>query len=441
MAGTVKHAKIENPTSRARLRPGRGPHWRTIIPGRAHLGYQRRPGDKEGRWILRRYLGTGKYRIAPLGTADDVREADGERVLSFDQAHANAVAQLNAPKGKVSHLTVRQAMELYVEFKRSQGQSVADVMSRGTAHILPTLGDLVVSELTAEELRRWLAAMASSRAQVRPKRGEVQYRPEPEGDEAIRKRRATANRVLTMLKAMLNHAFDEGRANNRDAWGRKLKPFRNVEVARIRYLSIAEAKRLLNGCDVEFRPLVRAALVTGARYSELARLEVVDFNPDSGTITVRKSKTGKARHIVLTDEGVAFFKEHCAGRAGSELMFSHHIEPRALTVGQKKEAKKLIKSPWKVAEQSRPMSEANKRARLKPTISFHGLRHTYASHCVMNSVPLIVVAKNLGHADTRMVEKHYGHLAPSFVADAIRAGAPKFGFKPGKIIPLSGARK
>jgi hypothetical protein len=35
----------------------------------------------------------------------------------------------------------------------------------------------------------------------------------------------------------------------------------------------------------------------------------------------------------------------------------------------------------------------------------------------MNGVPLMVVAKNLGHADTRMVEKHYGHLAPSYVAD------------------------
>jgi hypothetical protein len=37
-----------------------------------------------------------------------------------------------------------------------------------------------------------------------------------------------------------------------------------------------------------------------------------------------------------------------------------------------------------------------------------------------------VVAKNLGHVDTRMVERHYGHLAPSFIADAIRAGAPRF---------------
>jgi hypothetical protein len=40
----------------------------------------------------------------------------------------------------------------------------------------------------------------------------------------------------------------------------------------------------------------------------------------------------------------------------------------------------------------------------------------------------LVVAKNLGHTDTRMVERHYGHLVPNYVADAVRAGAPKFGF-------------
>ena len=48
-----------------------------------------------------------------------------------------------------------------------------------------------------------------------------------------------------------------------------------------------------------------------------------------------------------------------------------------------------------------------------------------------------VVAKNLGHADTRMVEKHYGHLAPSFIADAIRAGAPRYRVKDDKrVVPL-----
>ena len=46
-------------------------------------------------------------------------------------------------------------------------------------------------------------------------------------------------------------------------------------------------------------------------------LEVADFNPDAGTVTVRKSKTGKARHIVLTSEGAEFFSHHCAGRSWS----------------------------------------------------------------------------------------------------------------------------
>jgi integrase len=63
-------------------------------------------------------------------------------------------------------------------------------------------------------------------------------------------------------------------------------------------------------------------------------------------------------------------------------------------------------------------------------VSFHILRHSWASLAVMAGVPLLVVAKNLGHADTRMVEKHYGHLAPSYIADAIRAGAPRFGDTP-----------
>ena len=82
---------------------------------------------------------------------------------------------------------------------------------------------------------------------------------------------------------------------------------------------------------------------------------------------------------------------------------------------------------WGKSNQTRPMADACARARIEPPANFHSLRHTYSSHAVMAGAPLLVVAKNLGHADTRMVEKHYGHLSASYVADAIRAAAPRFG--------------
>ncbi|MGJ5088498.1 tyrosine-type recombinase/integrase [Bradyrhizobium sp. HKCCYLRH1065] len=422
MAKTVQHTNLEFPKARLRLQPGRQPHWQALAPS-THLGYRRAPEKASGQWLLRRYLGGGnKYRVTPLGPADDREEANGSTVLSHSQARAKALAMIEKPDGdKIHRATVRQAYAAYVEHKRALGQSVADVTSRGAAHILPALGDLVISELTAERLQRWLGDMARAPAQVRPKRGgKPQYRAEPDGDEAIRRRRNTANRVLTMLKAILNYAHDAEWVSNRDAWGRRLKPFRGVDAPRVRYLSIAEAARLLNACDEDFRPLVRAALETGCRYGELARLEVADFNPDAGTIAIRKSKTSTARHVILTHEGAEFFKTHCAGKTGEQRMFTHGDG-----------------SEWKTAQQNRPMREACERAKIKPAISIHGMRHTWASHAVMNGVPLMVVAKNLGHVDTRMVERVYGHLAPSFIVDAVRAGAPRYGILPDtKVITL-----
>jgi integrase len=425
MAGAVREAKIQTVTSRARLSCGRKCHWRTIITGRAHLGYQRWPKDREGRWILRTYSGA-KYRIQPLGSADDAEAADGERVLNFDQAHANAIARLNAPKGKITRMTVKQAVQAYTDFKRSQGQPTGDLQSRATAHILPALGDVEVAELTSDQIRKWLLDLAASRAMTRTKKNKPQqYKPEPAGDDEVRKRRSSANRVLTWLKAALNHCYDEGNVPTNEAWGRRVKPFRDVEVARVRYLTVAEAKRLINGCDKEFRPLVLGALLTGARYGELTRLQVADFNLRAGTITIRKSKTGKARHVVLTEEGTAFFRQVTTGRAGDQLIFRRNDG-----------------TAWRASHQGRPMADAVTRAKIKPIIGFHGLRHSWASLSVMNGVPLMVVAKNLGHVDTRMVEKHYGHMAPSYIVDAIRAGAPKFGFKRDrKIVSLERAKQ
>ena len=419
MARPLKQAPIEGRRMRQRLQRGRQAHWQTIIPNRIHIGYQRWPEDREGRWIVRRYV-DGGYRVTPLGLADDARDADGDRILSFDQAYAAARAVADAPTGVVHQLTVRAAMAAYIAHQEAHGKPVRDLISRTDAHILPVLGDKLVDELTTERLNRWKTTLATMPAMKRTRRDAAQaFKAEPNSDEDVRRRRSSANRVLTMLKAALNRAFKDGKVTSDIAW-RRVDAFHNVDAARIRYLSVAEAKRLIHGTAVDFRPLVQAALQTGARYGELCRLEVSDFNADAGTVAIRRSKSGNARHVVLTDEGAKFFAQVCAGRAGRALMF-----------------KRADGDGWKPSHQARPMADACVRAKIDPPVGIHQLRHTWASLAVMAGVPLMIIAKNLGHTDTRMIEKHYGHMAPSHVRDAIRAGAPRFGFVPDKkVVPL-----
>jgi integrase len=75
-------------------------------------------------------------------------------------------------------------------------------------------------------------------------------------------------------------------------------------------------------------------------------------------------------------------------------------------------------------------------------VTFHVLRHTHASQLAMRGVPMAVIAKQLGHADTRMTEKHYAHLAPNYVADTIRANFPNLGIgEMPKVVPLRMAGK
>jgi integrase len=163
--------------------------------------------------------------------------------------------------------------------------------------------------------------------------------------------------------------------------------------------------------------------LTGARYGGLAQLVVSDFNPDANTLRLRTRKgDGSERvfHVHLTDEAQEFFRTVCAGKRGSDLILAH-------TDGR----------PWGKSHQDDQMAEASRRAGISPAANFHVTRHTFASHAIMNGAPLMVVAAALGHVDTRMVEKHYGHLSPSYTADTIRRAAPKFGIKvAGNVRPL-----
>ena len=199
----------------------------------------------------------------------------------------------------------------------------------------------------------------------------------------------------------MNHAYANGKVGSDDAW-RSIKAFREADATRVRYLNDNEARRLVNAAAPEFRPMVQAALLTGCRYGELGALTVADYNADAGTIHIAKSKSGKSRHVVLTDEGKSFFGAVVAGKKSDALIFTR-ADGKA----------------WGASDQQRPFKAACGKAKLG-AMTFHELRHTYASRLVMNGAPLAVIAAQLGHSDTRMAERHYAHLSPSYVADTVR---------------------
>ncbi len=414
MAKTVRDARLDTRAARARLAIRGKPYWRSIDPG-THLGY--RKGKNGGKWLVRWYAGDERYREELIGAADDGADADGIGILNFAQAQAQARHRATAFANSAAGLspdrekyTVGEALQAYLAWMEHHRKSAADARNRAEAFILPALGSIPIRRLTTVRIRDWLNDLANQPPRVRTRAGKPQqYRDTALDPDASRKRKATANRVLTTLKAALNQAWRDGLVADDTPW-RKVKPFGQVDTARVRWLTVEECQRLMNASGPRFRLLVQAALATGCRHGELARLVVADFTLTTGTVHVRESKSGRGRHVVLTEEGVELFQDLADGKPGNALMLSPEDG-----------------KPWTHNLNQRPLKDACEHARIDPPISFHVLRHTYASLAVMAGMPLIVLAHNLGHRDTRMVEKHYGHLAPSYVTETVRSTAPRFG--------------
>jgi integrase len=391
MAKTVKDKTLDSATARSKLAPSGVPYWRNLDKG-LHLGY--RKGKTGGVWVLRRYLGAGSYRVENIGTADDHGNADGHTIFDFYQAQRKArevAAKAAAPTG-VAGFTVAKAMAAY----RAQPNHKDDLPTKGRIEklILPKLGNELVAELTKMKLNEWFKDL------VPP--------IDDEDEDDTRRRKASANRVLAILRAALNLAFqdEENKITSDVAW-RILKPFANTDAPIERFLSDDECRRLVNAAQGSFRDLVRAALFTACRYGDLRKMRVSDFDPENKMILVRKPKSRKWRHVNLNDEAVEFFSVLAAGK------------PRTAYL--------LIKDdgqPWGEGDQSRLMKYACKAASIDPPIGIHILRHTVASRMLKAGVPMSVIASHLGHANTRMTEKHYAHLAPSHVAEVVRGMAP-----------------
>ncbi len=446
MPRAISDAPLTTRAARERLPTRHQPYWRGIDAGAA-VGY--RKGNTGGVWLVRITDPTagGGYRQATLGRADDTLKAAGEKVLDFRQAetsarewiarfHRVAAGQEPEPTAKpVSPYTVADAIADYLaDYEARGGKALSTARQTSEAHILPQLGKLPIGRLTRDKLKEWLRALAASPPRLRSKKApsaQQQYR-NTEGDpEAARRRRSSANRVLTVLKAALNYARAEGKVTcTADAWS-AVKSFREADKGKIRYLLDAEITRLVNVCPPDFRELVTAALLTGCRYGELATLKAGEFDPQAGTVHIGRSKSGKPRHVALTQEGRAFFAQVTAGKTGADRIFTRDEVVQQAT---RKSPVQTKRSAWGKSHQSRPMQDACTDAKIAPAASFHELRHTYASRLAMRGVPLGVIAAQLGHSDTRMTERHYAHLGPTYVADTVRQAFGELGIVPATVI-------
>jgi integrase len=413
LARTLRNSKLDSRSARLRLKTRREPYWAVIAPGCA-LGYRRGPGT----WIAKYRSDDARRHYEAIGAADDTLDADGHAALSFAQAQEKARAffrqKAREAAGDFSPTegpyTVADALRDYFAARERKGhKSVPKDRYSADALIIPALGSIAVSKLSRLRIERWQEGLVNAGARVRTRDGESQQFRKPTGSpEDIRRRRATCNRVLAILKAALNLAHQNGKVAIPDAWER-VEAYRNVAASRLRYLSDDESRRLINACPPDLRALVTAALLTGCRYGELARLTVEDFHTDAGTIHVRTSKSGRSRHVVLTTEGQEFFARQCLGMPPHDLL---------LTQSNRRQ--------WGKSSYAKLLPAACAAAQIG-NANFHSLRHTYASRLVMKGVPLSVVANQLGHAGIAMVEKHYGHLAPSYVAETVRAAFGELG--------------
>ena len=390
MVRRLKSAALDSRNARLDLKQSKKPRYESVGQGFS-LGYRRTKTN--GTWVFRKADGKGGMSTKAIGVADDYVEADGETVLSYWQA-VDKVRELAKPSSGSApgSITVQEAFDKYLPtLEAKNARSARTTKGRVNKHILPRLGAFRVVDLTRTQLDGWKASLVKK----------------SDDKEAVRKSKDSANRVLTMMKAFLNHAYDdEANAIPRDQAWRKVKPFKDVARPREVRFSPPQAQKLIKTIeDPKFAKLVEGGYATGGRYEELTGAKVAHFDGHGGFLTV-SGKTG-SRPIILQTSAVKMFVGITAGRPADAYIF------------EKDNGK-----PWKPSDQVRPMKKAVRKANLDPKGCFYALRHAYISEAIEENVPLIIIAENCG-TSVRMIEQTYAKVLAAKKRKFIEQGAPK----------------
>lgn len=409
--------RLETREARNKLKATSEPYWRQIVPG-TFIGY--RKGKRAAAWIVRQRVDAG-YAEQRIGTPDDIGVDDSDVVLTYAQAVARAqTVQVEERKPLPRHyadgLTLNQVFDDYIKdrlvtpggrFNRVMPQSTALVSNQfWDRHARGGIGAKMVTAVDAKAMRKWHSGMAI----IAPRAGGKVQPFDAADPEQVRSRRATANRILTIAKAALSWARQYDKLpDNMPDWWRNVKPFGLGDDPTPRMLDTDEITRLLNAAPVDLRTLLQGALMTGARYSDLRGMRVRDFDPETETVRIAGSKVYKSQQQPLTPEGVALFDRLTVGRKKDDPVFT-----------------RADGTEWGQKDAIRPMRVAREAVGLDD-VSFKTTRATYGKLLLLATKDLELVAKALGHSDSRITRKHYAALLPSEVKAGI-AKLPALGF-------------
>ncbi len=201
---------------------------------------------------------------------------------------------------------------------------------------------------------------------------------------------ATVNRTLCRLRHMFNKAVEWEMMEENPM--KRLK-FLRENNARQRYLTLAECHVLLEACSAPYiKDICSLAIHTGMRQGEILNLRFCDLDFASRTILIRDSKNGQPRHVPMDSTVLSMFTR-TSQNTEDEFIFP-------------------ARSGKRRTQLQKGFSAARKNSGLIG-LHFHDLRHTFASHWVMNGGDLYVLRDLLGHKSITMTQR-YAHLCPAY---------------------------
>ncbi|MEI9936271.1 MAG: site-specific integrase [Pseudomonadota bacterium] len=231
----------------------------------------------------------------------------------------------------------------------------------------------------------------------------------------------TIGNLLTLLISMLNVAKDL-------SWIVALPRIRKPQVrlcdADFAFLRTEdEVARLLLAAHEEgeiVHALYATAIYTGMRKGELAALHWDDVDFERRLITVQRSfdgptKAGDVRHVPIVNALLPCLRAWRL-RTSNDLLFSNEVG------SMRDPASRIFQETLHRVLNRAEFPRVSRAGKLRWYITFHGLRHTFASHWVMRSGELFKLQKILGHKSVQMTMR-YAHLAPeAFSEDWDRFG-------------------